>query len=394
MDAQLLGHADDGRQDDAAFLGEGMEKGHVQFQRVEAIIFQYVQRGIAAAEIVEPDFETGFPETAQSLADGFILKDQGIFRDFRAKKISGQLVSRQGFFQHLCRVHELEIEAGKVEGHGQGLLASFHLIVEKLSHLVCDIAVQPVDEAELFQRRDEQGRREQTVFRRIPAGQGLETAYFAIQGADDGLTVHLDVMVFKGFVQVFPHIVLQFVKTSHFSGVDGIMTGRILGDGFAGQSGVIVEGQRQGFRIRKFTEITDARLHFNVRIGNQVLYVMTGCLDARGYIRCIRQDGEVIGAQMSQEPAWKIFLEDLGNLLQAMISLVDAARRIVKAEIGNIEENRTGFQSSPSVPFPFQFLPGCPIKGLHGKHGIVCFFHNSPPYPILPGRVPKRAGCR
>ena len=191
-------------------------------------------------------------------------------------------------------------------------------------------------------------------------------------------------MVFKGPVEVFTHVVLQFVKTSHFSGVDGIMTGRILGDGFAGQSGVIVEGQRQGFRIRKFTEITDARLHFNVRIGNQVLYVMTGCLDARGYIRCIRQDGEVIGAQMSQEPAWKIFLEDLGNLLQAMISLVDAARRIVKTKIGNVEENRTGFQAFPSVPFLFQFLPGCPIKGLHGKHGIVCFFHNSLPIPSCP----------
>ena len=55
------------------------------------------------------------------------------------------------------------------------------------------------------------------------------------------------------------------------------MTGRILGDGFAGQSGVIVEGQRQGFRIRKFTEITDACFHFNIGIGNQFLYVMTGC---------------------------------------------------------------------------------------------------------------------
>ena len=191
-------------------------------------------------------------------------------------------------------------------------------------------------------------------------------------------------MVFKGPVEVFTHVVLQLAEASHFLGIDGIMTSRIFGDGFAGQGGVIVEGQRQGFRIGKFTEITDACFHFNIGIGNQFLYVMTGCLDARGYIRYIRQDGEVIGAQMSQEPAWKIFLEDLGNLLQAMISLVDAARRIVKAEIGNIEENRTGFQAFPSVPFPFQFLQGCPIEVLHGRHGIVCFFHNSLPIPSCP----------
>ena len=43
MDTQFFGHADDGRQDNAAFLGKGMEKVHVQFQRVEAVILQYVQ---------------------------------------------------------------------------------------------------------------------------------------------------------------------------------------------------------------------------------------------------------------------------------------------------------------------------------------------------------------
>ena len=104
----------------------------------------------------------------------------------------------------------------------------------------------------------------------------------------------------------------------------------------------------------------------------------------RGFVT-VERPLDLMGIQSAAlDKGGTILLEDLGNLLQAMISLVDAARRIVKAEIGNIEENRTGFQASPSVPFPFQVLPGCPIKGLHGRHGIVCFFHNSLPIPSCP----------
>ena len=84
----------------------------------------------------------------------------------------------------------------------------------------------------------------------------------------------------------------------------------------------------------------------------------------------------------------KMYEEITGNILKLenMIKSFDNKIKIYSniPEIGNVEENRTGFQAFPSVPFLFQFLPGCPIKGLHGKHGIVCFFHNSLPIPSCP----------
>ena len=79
--------------------------------------------------------------------------------------------------------------------------------------------------------------------------------------------------------------------------------------------------------------------------------------------------------------------------MQAAVALVDATGRIVKAEIGNVEENRTGFQTFPVGPFLFQLLPGCPIEGLHSRQGIVCFFHNAiTSLSHLPGHASKRCG--
>lgn len=186
MDAQFLGHADDGRQDGATLPGERMQECHIEFQRMEMVILEDIQRGIAAAEIVEPDVKPGFLEPVQASMDGVILEDQGVFGGFRIEKVPGQLVLRQGFFQQLHGVHELEIQPGEIEGDRQDWPALLHLVVEEESHGFCHIAVQPVDQPEFLERRNEEGRGEQAVFRGVPASQGFKAADFAVQGADDG----------------------------------------------------------------------------------------------------------------------------------------------------------------------------------------------------------------
>ena len=151
VDSQFFGHPDNGRKDGTAFFGERMEKGHVQFQGMEVVILQHVQGRIAAAKIVQPDFETGFPEPAQTLADGIILQDQGVFRHFRVKEIPGQLVSGQGIFQQPDRIHQLEIQTGEIDGNGQDRLALLQLAVEPSGHLFHHIPVQTVDQPGFFQ---------------------------------------------------------------------------------------------------------------------------------------------------------------------------------------------------------------------------------------------------
>ena len=49
-----------------------MEERHVELERVEAVVLEHVERGIAAAEVVEPDFAARLLEVAQSLAYGII----------------------------------------------------------------------------------------------------------------------------------------------------------------------------------------------------------------------------------------------------------------------------------------------------------------------------------
>ena len=54
LDAELLRHVHDRRQDGLRFLAETVQELHVYLELVEVEVLQRVERGIAAAEIVHP----------------------------------------------------------------------------------------------------------------------------------------------------------------------------------------------------------------------------------------------------------------------------------------------------------------------------------------------------
>lgn len=218
---------------------------------------------------------------------------------------------------------------------------------------------------------------EQAVFRGIPASQGFKAADFAVQGADDGLAVDFDVMLGKRLIEMFPHVALQFVETPHFFRIDGVMAGRILRDGFAGQGGILLECQVQGILVREFLEVADARFHLDIGIGDDLFHRMTGRFDAFFYIRVVCQYDEVVCPEAGQQATGKVFLEDGGNPLQAAVSLLAAERGIIETEIRDIEENGAGSQHVSRRPFLGELLPNRSIEHLHGRYGIICMFHDA-----------------
>ena len=62
MDAQLLGHENDGTHDFPALVILVTLERHIQLQRIEPVRFQHIQRGIAAAEIIQPALIACLPE--------------------------------------------------------------------------------------------------------------------------------------------------------------------------------------------------------------------------------------------------------------------------------------------------------------------------------------------
>ena len=111
VDAEFLGHAYDRGHDGAALLCEGMEECHVELERVEAVVLEHVERGIAAAEVVEPDLAAFLLEVAQSLAYGIVLEHECIFRDLQAEEMAGQLIAVQDVLQECHGIEELEVDS-------------------------------------------------------------------------------------------------------------------------------------------------------------------------------------------------------------------------------------------------------------------------------------------
>jgi len=111
VDAEFLGHAYDRGHDGAALLREGMEERHVELERVEAVVLEHVERGIAAAEVVEPDLAAFLLEMAQSPAYGIVLEHECIFCDLQAEEMAGQLIAVQDVLQECHGIEELEVDS-------------------------------------------------------------------------------------------------------------------------------------------------------------------------------------------------------------------------------------------------------------------------------------------
>ncbi len=92
VDVEVLGHADEGLEDLAALLRERMQELHVELYRVEVVVLEHIERGIAAAEIVEQHGIAPLLEAADAVKYRLHLVDECVLRDLDLQEAERQIV--------------------------------------------------------------------------------------------------------------------------------------------------------------------------------------------------------------------------------------------------------------------------------------------------------------
>lgn len=111
VDAHLLGHQDDGADDLAAVLVEVAQEALVDLELVELVVLQDVERGIGAAEVVEPDLIARLVELAQLVDEQVAVLDEHRRRDLDAQVVARDVVLLDDALDESERVHQHEVVA-------------------------------------------------------------------------------------------------------------------------------------------------------------------------------------------------------------------------------------------------------------------------------------------
>ena len=159
VDAELLGHLDDLGDDDVV-LAAGAEIAHelhVQLDEVEIHFLQKIERGILAAEIVQPDLKALLMEALHLAADHLLVRDEGGFRDLDLQKAVGKLRRVQARADLLHHITALEVPAGEVYRHRHHRHAQLHPLPAVAQDLVDHVQIQFIHQPALLQHGDEAG---------------------------------------------------------------------------------------------------------------------------------------------------------------------------------------------------------------------------------------------
>ena len=119
-DADILRHLHRGLDDVLGPLGEVGEEGHVDFEFVEVVILQRIERGVAAAEVVHPHLVSGGAEAVEDDADFSGVLHKHALCDFYAQERAGDAVFVSDAFDFFIDVAGEEVHAGQVEGNRDG----------------------------------------------------------------------------------------------------------------------------------------------------------------------------------------------------------------------------------------------------------------------------------
>ncbi len=119
-DADGLRHGHGGFDDVFRPLGEAGEECHVDFQFIEMVIFQRIERGVAATEVVHPYLEARCAESFQADADFTGVLHKHTLGDFYAQQRVRNLIFRSDFFDFFINVAGQKVHAGQVEGNRDG----------------------------------------------------------------------------------------------------------------------------------------------------------------------------------------------------------------------------------------------------------------------------------
>ena len=111
VDREVLGHADEVLEDLAAFRGEGMQELHIKLYRIEVVVLQGIERGVAAAEVVEQHGIAFFLELLDPVQYRVHSADQRVFRNLDLDEAERQAVFFADRLGDGERVLEQEVKA-------------------------------------------------------------------------------------------------------------------------------------------------------------------------------------------------------------------------------------------------------------------------------------------
>ena len=192
------------RQDDPArfALVELLHEAHVEFHGVEADALQRVQRGIAAAEVVQPDREAERAEALDLLLHAVKVAADDALGDLHGDQAAVHARGVHAPADLLHHVAGVEVRPGEVDGMGdEGIAGVLHDPV-LFQHLLEHIEVELVDQPRVLQIGDKAARRQDSVLRVDPARQRLLVADVSVGRADDGLVIDPDPVLGDGPVQI------------------------------------------------------------------------------------------------------------------------------------------------------------------------------------------------
>ena len=163
-----------GQNDLAALpLVKALEEAQVELDQLEADALQYIQRGVAASEVIHPDGEPQLLKACNLLFHKFkITADHG-FRNFNGDQGSadtGGVHTAADLFHHVTGV---KIRAGEIDGLRNKVQAAALLQFQFNQNPVQDMQIQLVAHSGVLQVRNELIRGEDALDRISPSGQGF-----------------------------------------------------------------------------------------------------------------------------------------------------------------------------------------------------------------------------
>src|SRR5690606_8675010 len=144
---------------------------------------QVAQRGIAGAEVIQPDTHPGGLELLEVSGSGLDILHEAGFGDLQIQCAPIQPVTVQGAGDHLAQVRVVQLHGGEVHGHAQVRQPVTLPVPQLAAGLIQHPFAYGDDDAALLGQRDEQVRWYQPPLRVIPAQQRLDAHHpVAVQG--------------------------------------------------------------------------------------------------------------------------------------------------------------------------------------------------------------------
>lgn len=215
VDAECLGHEQDGRQQETAALCEVLEEDFVEADLIDGAALQGCEQRVTLAEIVERDGVAACAQPLDGVHDGLLIPHEGGLGDLDLQVDVRQLVVLCQVIEDPDGVRQEEVAPRQINHDGHDRQALLPAGVEPFDGGLRDEVVEQVDIVLLLEHGNEVAGADFALLRIMPACECLKGADLARQGTQDGLVADGDAAaaqsLFKMMGDVVAYGVVHFI---------------------------------------------------------------------------------------------------------------------------------------------------------------------------------------